>query len=59
MASPAVILPPGELIYNRMVLSGDSELQNSIWAITRFAMVSLIGNPMKIILSLKRREKMS
>ena len=53
------MLPPGELIYSRIVFSGDSELQNSICAITRFAMVSLIGNPDEDNIVPQETEKMS
>src|SRR5215469_11850101 len=42
-----------------MSFSGSSAARNSICAITRLAMVSSIGVPIKIMLSFRRREKMS
>ena len=56
---PAVTEPPGELMYSIMSFSGFSLSNNSICATTRFATISSIGVPRKIILSLKSLEKMS
>src|SRR5450756_229525 len=46
-------------MYSRMSLSGSSDSRNSICAITRFATVSSIGVPTKMMLSFSNREKMS
>ena len=59
IAKPAVTEPPGELMYSIMSFSGFSLSNNSICATTRFATISSIGVPRKIILSLKSLEKMS
>src|SRR6187399_2211413 len=56
---PAVTTPPGLLMYSRMSRSGSSASRKSICAMTRFAMLSSIEVPMKMMLSLSRREKMS
>ena len=59
MANPAVIEPPGLLMYSEMSLSGSSASRNSICAMTRLATLSSIGVPMKMMLSFSSREKMS
>jgi hypothetical protein len=46
-------------MYIMMSLSGSSASRNNIWAMTRFAMPSSIGVPMKMMLSFSSREKMS
>ena len=56
MANPAVIDPPGELIYNEISFSGSSAARKSIWAMTKFATLSSIGVPRKIMFSLSSRE---
>src|SRR5579872_6285681 len=59
MARPAVTLPPGLLIYISMSLSASSFSRNRSCAMARFARLSSIGPPTKMIRSFSRREKMS
>jgi hypothetical protein len=56
IAIPAETLPPGELMYRWMSLSGFSLSRNSSCATTRFAIASWIGPTRKITRSLRRRE---
>ncbi len=50
------VMPPGEWMYTLMSFSGSSASRKRSWAMMRFAMLSSIGMPMKIIRSFKRRE---
>ena len=56
IAMPAVIDPPGELMYSEMSFSGSSEARNSIWAMIRFATWSSMGVPRKMMFSFRSRE---
>ena len=56
IARPAVIEPPGELMYSEMSFSGSSAARNSIWAMIRLAIWSSIGVPRKMMFSLSSRE---
>src|SRR5674476_480486 len=55
MASPTVITPPGELTYRLMSFSGSSESRKRSWAMIRFATLSSIASPRKMIRSLRSR----
>src|SRR5579872_2759346 len=59
MASPAVTLPPGLLMYISMSLSASSFSRNSNCAMTRFARLSSMPPPTNTIRSFNRREKIS
>jgi hypothetical protein len=54
IARPAVIEPPGELMYSEISFSGSSAARNSIWAITRLATLSSMGVPRKMMFSLSK-----
>ncbi len=53
---PALTLPPGELMYSEMSLSGFSLSRNSSCATTRLAEWSLTGPTRKMMRSRSRRE---
>ena len=53
---PAVMEPPGELMYSEISFSGSSEARNSIWAMIRLATWSSMGVPRKMMFSLSSRE---
>src|SRR5882724_471719 len=59
MAMPAVIDPPGELMYSCTSFSGSSCARNNICAMDRLATISSMGVPIKMMLSRSRREEMS
>src|SRR5712664_1283640 len=56
---PAYELPPGELMYMRIGLSGSSASRKTSCATIRFADWSSTSVPRKMIRSRRRREKMS
>ena len=57
MAMPAVIEPPGELIYSQMSFFGSSAASMSICAQMRLAMSSLTSSPIQMMRSFNRRLK--
>ena len=59
MAMPALIEPPGLLIYRLMSLSGSCPSRYSSCATTRLAEVSLTSSLRTMMRSFKRREKIS
>ena len=59
MAMPALIEPPGLLIYRLMSLSGSCPSRYSSWATTRLAEVSLTSSLRTMMRSFSRREKIS
>lgn len=56
---PAVTWPPGELRYMWMGFEGFSDSKKRSWATTTWAVSSLIGPLMQMILSLRSLENMS
>ena len=59
MAMPALMEPPGLLIYRLMSLSGSCPSRYSSWATTRLAEVSLTSSLRTMMRSFSRREKIS
>ena len=59
MAMPALMEPPGLLIYRLMSFSLSCPSRYSSWATTRLAVASLTSSLSMMMRSFKRREKMS
>lgn len=59
MASPAVTMPPGELIYSQIGASGSSLCKNRSWAQIMLAVASSMGSSSMMIRSRNSREYIS